>query len=348
MRMPLFRGMKRWSVILSGVILSSLLLAACGGSPAITDTRGPVANREAGLFWLILGIAAVIFVLVEAALIYSVLRFRARPNTPAPKQLHGNDKLELAWTIVPALFLFGILYATISTMFGLAQPPGDKLEVRAYGRQWWWQFEYMGAKVTTADTLHVPAGTTVQVDLYSDNVIHSFWVPQLTGKTDVIPGHGNHLWFKADQAADKPLEGACAEFCGDQHAHMRFNVKVDTPDEFQTWLHTQQAAAVTPSESLAAQGQKLFSQGSCAGCHGIVGVNLKSYEDPQAANKIGPNLTHFGSRNLIAGGVLENTPENLSQWLHDPQTIKPGNDMPNLNLSDNDVKALAAYLESIK
>lgn len=350
MRMPLFRGMKRkGAIVLPGVILSSLLFAACGNSPSITDPKGFVAGQESGLFWFILIVATFIFVLVEALLIYSIVRFREKPNTPAPRQLHGNNTLELLWTVIPSIFLFIVLFLTIRTMFALAQPnTSNKLVITARAHQWWWEFDYQNQHIVTADTLHVPANTTVQVNLFSDNVIHSFWVPQLTGKTDVIPGHNNNLWFNADQPSSTFYEGACAEFCGDQHAHMRFNVKVDNADDFNTWVSAQQAKAQTPSDSLATKGQQLFAKGACTGCHGIVGVNLTSYSDPKAAGMIGPNLTHFGSRNLIAGGVLTNTNANLAAWLRDPQAVKNGNDMPNLNLSDSDVQALVAYLESLK
>ncbi len=349
MRMPLFRGMKRWTIIVSGVILTSLLLAACGTPQTTLDPAGPVAKSESDLFWFILIVATFIFVVVEAALIYSVIRFRARPNSPAPMQIHGNNTIELIWTVAPSIVLFLVLALTIRTMFALTQPSGHKVEVTAVAHQWWWEFDYPGYNgIVTADTLHVPANTTIQVDLESDNVIHSFWLPALTGKTDVIPGHHNHLWFSADKAGDY-YRGACAEYCGAQHAHMNFNVKVDSANDFLTWVTTRQQNALTPTGgSLAANGAKIFTQ-LCVGCHGIVGVNLQGYSDPKAKALIGPNLTHFGSRNLIAGGVLDNDPEgkNLSAWLSDPQGVKPGNDMI-VNLTPDQVKALVAYLESLK
>jgi cytochrome c oxidase subunit 2 len=235
--------------------------------------------------------------------------------------------------------------------------------VRVVGHQWWWEFDYLSYHVVTADSLHIPAGTIVQADLASDNVIHSFWIPQLTGKTDVIPGHDNKLLFKADMnAVGRTFRGTCAEFCGAQHAHMSFNVIVDTPDAFNTWISAQQQAAAPvntssvactapiPQSDLVACGAKFFAQGACVGCHGIVGVNLTSYNDPKAAGLIGPNLTHFGSRNLIAGGVLDNDPggKNLAIWLQNPQDVKPGSDMPNLGLSQTQTNALVAYLESLK
>lgn len=363
MRMPLFRGTKRWIVIISTMLLSSLLLAACNDqSPSILNTFGPVAQTEANLFWFILVVATIVFVVVEGVLIYSIVRFRERPNAPDPRQIHGNTTLEIIWTIAPSIFLFIVLGATIQTMFGLGNlGSGPKMEVRVVGHQWWWEFDYPSYHVVTADSLHIPAGTIIQADLASDNVIHSFWIPALTGKTDVIPGHDNQMLFKADlNAAGNTYRGTCAEFCGAQHAHMSFNVIVDTPDAFNTWISAQQQAAAPvntssvacttpiPQGDLVACGAKFFAQGACVGCHGIVGVNLTSYDDPKAKGLIGPNLTHFGSRNLIAGGVLENNPQNLALWLHNPQDVKPGNDMPDLGLSQDQINALVAYLESLK
>ncbi|GAC1377911.1 MAG: cytochrome c oxidase subunit II [Ktedonobacteraceae bacterium] len=379
--MPKFRGITRWGAITSVVLLSSLLLAACGSNATILEPAGPVASQEANLFWFVLWVATFIFVAVEAALIYSIIRYRARPNTPEPRQLHGNNTLEIMWTVAPALFLFAVLAGTIYTMFGLQQPTGNHLEVQAIGHQWWWEFRYPNQNITTADSLYVPKDTVVQVDLVSNNVIHSFWIPALTGKTDDIPGHNNIKWFKADRAGT--YIGECAEYCGTQHAHMEFNVVVfNSGDEFNTWVSTQQQAAQTSTDALAAQGAKLFAgAGGCTACHGIVGLNIKDWSATTTtsglpvSSLVGPNLTHFGGRSLIAGGVLSandnldhpdytwaNTPAcsvasghiankaqcGLYQWLHDPQGVKPGNDMNIGALSDTQIDQLAAYLESLK
>jgi cytochrome c oxidase subunit 2 len=367
-RMPIFRGAKRrWGITLSVLVLASLLLAACGeGAPSILNPAGPVAAKEAGLFWFILVVATIVFVVVEFILIWSIFRFRERPNSPTPRQIHGNDKIEVAWTIAPSIFLFAVLIGTIYTMFSLNQPTGNTLNVQVVGHQWWWEFDYENAHVTTADELVVPTNTIIHLDLKSDNVIHSFWVPQLTGKTDVIPGHDNTKWFEADTPNQKYL-GECAELCGLEHANMRFYVITKTPDDFQTWLTGQQQAAQNSSDPNAQAGKALFmGQGGCVGCHGIVGVNLKSFSDPLAQKLIGPNLTHFGSRRTIAGAVLTWDPSScvvqgtgssaqivneqncgLWQWLHDPQAVKPGNDMHIPQLTDNQIALLVAYLESL-
>jgi cytochrome c oxidase subunit II len=376
-RTPLFRRMKLWAIILPLMLLSSLLFAACGDSPTITEPKGIVAAQEAGLFWFILVVATIVFVAVEGWLIFSIVRYRERPNMPQPRQVHGNNTVEIIWTVAPSIFLFAVLAGTIYTMFNLQNISGTngagRLEVQAIGHQWWWEFDYPNEHIVTADTLYIPKGWVIQTDLISNNVIHSFWIPEITGKTDVIPGHNNHQIFRADQAG--VYRGACAEYCGTQHAHMNFNVVVfDTYGEYTTWLSAQQRAAQTPTSSLALQGQQIFKgAGGCTACHGIVGVNLKNFDDPVGKGLIGPNLTHFGSRTLIAGGVLENNAGtinpttglldhsnnnqcqpgnlancNLAKWLRDPQGIKPGNDMVIGTLTDAQVNALVAYLESLQ
>ena len=366
MRMPLFRGVKRWGKLISALLLCSLFLAACGeNSPSVLNPSGPVADRERILFWFILIVATIVFVAVEGMLIYSIFRYRERPNAPMPRQIHGNNTIEVIWTVAPSIFLFAVLIGTIYTMVNLSQPktPAD-LEVRVVGHQWWWEFDYVTQNnIVTADSLHVPTGAVVQLDLESSNVIHSFWIPQLTGKTDVIPGHHNQMWFTADHAGT--YFGACAEFCGDQHANMRFDVVAEDPNTFQTWVSSEQQNAAAPAAgSLAEQGANLFAgSGGCTGCHGIVGVNLTSYTDAKANGLVGPNLTHFGSRRLIAGGVLSWDPNScaigtdgklvnkdncgLYKWRQDPQGGKPGNDMVIGQLTDTQITQLIAYLESL-
>ncbi len=382
MRMPLFRGTKkRWLLLVTGMLLSSILLAACGeDSPSTLNTAGPVAASESLLFWVILIIATVVFVGVESMLIYSSWRYRERPNSPTPRQSHGNVRVELVWTVIPAVILFVVLIITIRSLIEVApenQPSGPTEVVRAVGHQWWWEFYYPKYNITTADSLHVPVGSVIQVELFSNNVIHSFWVPALTGKTDVVPGHDNQKWF----IADKPgvYEGICAEFCGLQHANMRFNVVVQDSASFNTWVIAQQQAAAQPAPgSLAAAGQQIFKN-QCSTCHGIIGVNANGFIDPKvecnnpaspvgAPCFVGPNLTHFASRTsangqggLIAGGVLENNLQdcqpgdpnllekcNVAKWINNPQGIKPGNDMNIGSLSKDSINKLVAYLESLK
>ncbi|MGZ3715580.1 MAG: cytochrome c oxidase subunit II [Ktedonobacterales bacterium] len=351
---------RRWAGFTVLALVAMAILSACDTSgdniPSILDTHGPVAEKQAGFFWFIFWVATIIFVLVTSVLLVSVFRFRAREGSAPARQVHGSTTLELAWTIVPSLVLFGVLGVTVNTLFNLAPTGGPAMDVTAVGHQWWWEFQYTnpngGPKVITADEMHIPAGTVVHIHLVSNNVIHSFWVPQLGGKLDVIPGHDNVLTLKANDAGQS-YRGECTEFCGLQHAHMDFVVKTDTPDGFQTWLTAQSGQAVTPATgSPEANGLQVFQHAGCVACHNIGGVT-------QPGNKIGPDLTHFGSRTLIAGGVLTNTPENLTNWILHAQQVKEGSDMPSFDgtpgsgnggkaLSDQEISDLVAYLESLK
>ncbi|HEV2582751.1 MAG TPA: cytochrome c oxidase subunit II [Ktedonobacteraceae bacterium] len=368
--MPKTRKVKRWGIISTAILLSSVLLAACGGTPpSILDTHGPVAAKEAGLFWFILAVATFVFVVVEGVLIVSIVRFRERPNAPEPKQLHGNNTIEIIWTVAPSLFLFAVLIGTIYTMFNLTNISGQGRteEITVVGHQWWWEFDYKIEGIVTADELVVPQGTLIHTVLESNNVIHSFWVPQITGKTDVVPGHMNDKLFKADDTGT--FRGLCTEYCGLEHAHMAFDLVVMTPANYQTWVSGQQLKAQIPASGAAQAGYKLFTgSGGCVGCHGIVGVNLNSFSDPVGNSLVGPNLTHFGSRDLIAGGVLSWSASScvvttdaqgnpaianpsacgLYQWLQDPQAVKPGNDMNIRSLSPTEIAQLIAFLESLQ
>lgn len=383
MRMPVFRRTKRGLCVLIGLLLSSILFAACSEPASILDTAGPVANSERVMFYVILVLAVIVFVGVDGALIYAIMRFRGRPNSPNPRQIHGNMTLELVWTVIPSFLLLILLVTTINILVQVApeaEPTtGPKINVTAIGHQWYWSFYYNDYHFETADSLYVPTGTTVHVNLFSNNVIHSFWVPNVTGKTDVVPGHNNTKWFVVDKTGR--YEGICAEYCGTQHANMKFDVFAQDPNQFQAWVHGQQQAAANPAKgSLADAGKTVFLD-NCVTCHGIVGVDQQpsttaqygypntpkdcnGNNDSTSACLIGPNLTHFGSRDLIAGGVLNNDPAGcrnlnvsaedlykncpLAQWLHDPQSVKPGNDMTIGPLSDTQIRQLVAYLESLK
>ncbi|HLY30135.1 MAG TPA: cytochrome c oxidase subunit II [Ktedonobacterales bacterium] len=323
-----------------GAGLCAVALGAWGSPPNIINPHGYVARTESNLFWIILGIATFIFVAVMTAFIFSIIRYRARPGAPEPRQIHGNNALELAWTITPTVVLVAVLGVTLYTLLNAIQQPTNvpTLTVTAVGHQWWWEFDYPNQHIITADELHVPVNMVVHVDLVSNDVIHSFWIPDLAGKTDVIPGHDNFMWFKSNTPG--AYRGECAEFCGTQHAHMDFEVVVQSQAAYNTWVSAQQKPAAKPTSALAIAGEKYFATGQCAGCHVINGIN--------SGKLIGPNLTHFGSRQLIAGGVLDNNPQNLATWLHNPQAVKDGSDMPNLHLSQQEIDELVAYLESLK
>lgn len=340
-------------------LIASAVLSACSDNRTnFLLPQSNAANAESNLFWFILIVATVIFVGVTGVLLYSVIRFRARPNSPEPRQIAGNTTVEIIWTIAPSLILFAILVVTISTMFAVASPPNNQTDmtVNAIGHQWWWEFQYPDSKVVTADEMVIPVGARVHVNLVSDNVIHSFWVPELVGKTDVIPGHNNTLWIQANTIGN--YRGECTEFCGAQHAHMDFQVDVVSQADYNTWVAQQQNPGATPATgSSEAAGYKVFTTAGCLSCHAVNCPTSVSQCPTNIGNiHIGPNLTHFGSRMWIAGEVLSNTPDNLHQWILHAQDVKFGSDMPSFDgsspgysaLSSQQVDDLVAYLESLK
>lgn len=323
------------------VLLLSLAipLVGCSSTQSILEPATSSAREITGLFYIIFYIALAIFIVVEGLLVYFVIRYQRRTNSEMPEQVHGNTPVEIAWTLAPALVLAVVFVLTVRTMsaVSVSAQPAATVNVRVVGHQWWWEFQYPDMRIVTANDLHVPVGEVVGLTLESDNVIHSFWVPQLIGKTDVIPDHQNKAWLRAEVPGE--YNGQCAEFCGSQHAHMLFHVVAQTRAEFDAWVNQQQTTPAAATGD-AAKGADVFAKGACVGCHTIDGT--------KAQGKVGPNLTHFGSRMSIAAGTLTNTPENLALWLKNPQAVKPENDMPNLGLSDVDIQALVAYIESLK
>ena len=317
------------------------------------ETLNPVSPQALAishLFVALLIIMGAVFLLTAVWLVVNIVRFRARPGMPDPVQYYGSNKVELVWTVLPALLLLVIFGITLRTM-GEADPPIFAAALSAFvagktanpdvvviGRQFYWEIKYPGANVVTANQLHLPVGQPMRVELLSDDVIHSLSIPQLNGHRDVIPGQVNFMWLEADKAG--VYDGRCQEFCGTAHAWMQIQAIAQPPAEFAAWLAQQQQSAETPTTGLAADGYRIFMNGTCRNCHAIAGT-------PANAD-IGPNLTHFASRGIIAGGVLTNTPENVARWLKDPQAVKPGNHMPNFDLTDEQVQILTAYLETLK
>ena len=309
-------------------VAAILTLMACTPShPQSTfDAAGPVAEKQLDLFLLILWAALGVFVVVGGALLYTVIRFRRRAGSEEmPVQTHGNAPLEIGWTIAPAIVLLVIAVPTIYYIFDIAKSPGPgALEINVTGHQWWWEFEYPGLNVITANELHVPVDTPVKLNLRSDDVIHSFWIPKLAGKQDAIPRNVNPMQFtarKKDIDTDTwPAEffGQCAEFCGVAHAHMRFRVFVEESQEaFDAWVakYHELAKRPPPTEGQAAEGYRVFASRGCLLCHTASGPApaavrqslQESFErgDPRFP---APNLTNFGTRTTLAAGILENDP----------------------------------------
>ena len=311
----------------------------------ILEPESPPARTVADVFYLVLGIVFVIFLLVFVPLSWMLFRFRMRKEDEGiePPQIYGSNPIELAWTVGPAIIVLVLFLVTARSIFEIeaAVPPADAVRVRVIGHQWWWEYEYPEYGFITANELHAPLakdGTPrpVYVDLESADVIHSFWLPQLSGKTDVIPGRVNHLWF----AAERPgwFTGQCAEYCGTQHAHMWLRVKAESDQDFNAWVENEQRNAVNDPAVL--EGRRLFMENACANCHTIRGTT--------AAGRFAPDLTHLMSRKTIASGIVPNTREYLLQWVRDPQTLKVGCNMPDMKLTNDEVRTIVDYLLTLK
>ena len=351
MPFPRASSLGRKLISLSLGVALPALLSGCANVPHTTVLpKTEAARMIQDLYVLIFWLAVVVFIGVQGGLLYVLWRFRARPGHELPEQTHGNTTLEIGWTIAPAVILVIMAVPTIQTIFALesAPPPSPDgnppLIVEVVGKQWWWEFRYPeitlanGEPLVTANEMVIPTGRTVYLSITSDNVIHSFWVQQLMGKIDAMPNHDNRIWFTAEDPGQ--YFGQCAEYCGIQHAQMRMNVIAMTPTDYQTWAQRSSRPG-EPVTDIAKAGSEAFVTNGCAGCHTIDG-------NQTAVGKIGPNLSHFGSRTTLAAGILPNTPENLAAWIQDPQAIKPGNLMTNQLVRPQDVEALVAYLHSLK
>ncbi len=301
--------------------------------------------RQLTVFVLVLGV--LVFVGVEGLLFYALLRFR-RPAVPGqlPPQVHGHRTLEVVWTLVPVAIVTAIAVPTVRTIFSLATlPEPNPLRVEVIGHQWWWEFRYPeivpGKTITTANELRIPVGRTVLASVSSADVIHSFWVPRLSGTIDVIPGRQvNQVWFNA--WAPGEYYGWCKEYCGTQHAQMRFRVVAMAAADFDRWVQARLSPPAPPASGPARQGYELFGQLGCSACHTVDGTPYQG--------RVGPNLTNIGERATVGAGVLPNDPQGqgLFRWVKNPQEVKPGAKMPALGLSDEQLKAIVAYLLSLK
>jgi cytochrome c oxidase subunit 2 len=357
-------------------------LAACGDDTSRYSSISPrsdVADDIQGIYKLIFWLALVVFIGVQFAIVYTALRYRRRKEDGTrPPQIHGNKTLEIVWTIIPAIVLLVIFIPTVRIMYDQADSAesGDYV-IEVYAKQWWWEVHYPGLGTSadtvsgeqnillTANEIHVPVDKKIQIKLYSNNVIHSFYVPQLSGKMDVMPGHENVIGFTADTPG--VYYGECAEFCGDSHAWMRFQVVVESQDQFDSWVTAQNTA---PAVAAAAYGTNPDSGlvtppqsfGICLGCHRVngttaafaaVGLNEDpgTEEAPGTAKIAGPNLGLFGCRTTIGAGIIPNTLEDLEAWLRDPGAIKPGNYMATAikpgTLDDAKVHEIATFLLSL-
>jgi cytochrome c oxidase subunit 2 len=302
---------------------------------ANSDMARDVLSVYGLITWVCIGIGTLVFVILG----YALLRFQDRPGAPLPPQTHGRAWLEIAWTIGPAVILLVIAVPTLQVTFrtqSLAKPP-DALEVIVRGYQWWWEFSYPALGVTTANELHVPAGRRVVFTLEGPDVIHSFWVPRFGGKRDVVPARDNTLRLMPDTPGE--FWGQCAEFCGTSHANMGLRVVVASPADFDRWVAAQQAPAAEPGDEAATTGKAIFAGSACVGCHTVRGVS---------AGRLGPDLTHFASRRTLGAGMFPNTPDTVVAWVRNAPALKPGVKMPAFAFTDEQARALAAYLASLR
>jgi cytochrome c oxidase subunit 2 len=326
--------------------ISALFLDVPFLSP--TNIFAPVstpAQSILDLSLLVLEVTAAVFVVVFTLLTYAVVKFRKRKMADGrePAQVYGSSQLELAWTVVPVLIVVILFLATARTIQSIqnAPKPDNAVEVTVIGHQFWWEYRYPSLKVVTANELHIPVSdpahpTPTFLTLLSADTDHSFWVPRLAGKTDLIPNHPNSMWVDPHETG--LFLGQCAQYCGTQHAMMLLRVYVQTRDEFDRWVREQSQPARTTAP--IPEGQKIFERTACINCHAVAGT---------AANgRFGPDLTHLMSRDTIASGAALNTPANLRRWIQDPNTFKRGSKMPAMGLSDPELDAVTEYMETLR
>ena len=313
--------------------------------PNIFAPESTPADSIKELSFLVLGVTGGIFLLVSGALFYVIVRFRqpAKDDGKEPAQIYGSNPVEVAWTTIPMLIVLVLALATarvIAQIQNAPRPPAA-IDVVVTGHQWWWELSYPGLGIVTANELHVPLSTPENrmpafLELRSADVIHSFWVPKLAGKTDVVPNRQNKMWIEPRKAG--LFIGQCAEYCGTQHAKMLLRVYVHTPEDFQVWVNSQKALA--KGDPTVAAGKLIFERTACINCH--------SLNQTVADGRFGPDLTHLMSRKTLGSGAVLNTPENLRAWIAHPDQFKPGVKMPAMNLTDPELDQLVAYLVTLQ
>lgn len=289
--------------------------------------------------WMVaIAIFGLIFLLVTGLIVYSLMKYRWREGETDPEQIAGQRTVEIVWTAVPLGIVTLLFLLTVKTMGVADPPPAPEPDLVVTGHQWWWQAWYPHSRVETANEIHIPTGQALSVRLDSADVLHEFWVAQLARKMTTVPGHPNNIWLEADTPGI--YQGSCSEFCGTEHAWMRFTVVAEPPAEFAAWEQAQLQPSTPPTGAEAQQGEQIFMQMSCVNCHDINGTAAKA--------RVGPDLTHLAGRSQIGAGILDNTPDNLRRWLRNPQEVKPGVEMPNFEFTEEQVNALTAYLETLR
>lgn len=345
---PVRSGRLRWLLAVALALFSPLLAVAVAAPDEnlnIFDPAGSQAKGIRDLFYLVLAITGGIFILVEGMLVFCIFRFRqlGKPSAVEPPQVYGSRPIELAWTVAPALIvfvLFLVVMRYINDIRATEEPP-NALQVIVVGHQWWWEYQYVdaaspGGKLIIANELHIPVNRPVYLRLQSVDVIHSFWVPRLAGKTDVVPNRDNFMWIQADE--EGTFLGQCAEYCKGQHANMMIRVVAQEQGQFDQWLAKQRERAV--DDPAVRDGRDKFLSLSCVNCHRVRGT--------PAGGTFGPDLTHLMSRETLVTGVVLNNQRELTDWVRNPQTIKPGCLMPDMHLTNNEVNQVVQYLLTLK
>ncbi len=379
------------------VVLAGLVASACasGAQQTTLEPEGPAADKINDLSNITFAIAGVVFLIVEVGILFIVWKFRQRKDdteADVPTQTHGNTKAEVGWTLLPAVILAFLAVATVGTILDLADEPEDALRIRVVGQQWWWSYDYdidgdgvlpdddviapgieapeeYETDIVTANEMVIPVGTPVYLDIESRDVIHSYWIPALNGKKDAVPGRTHHLTLEADEPGT--YVGQCTEYCGLSHAYMRMSVIALPQDEYDAWVEHQLEDAAEPTSELAQEGLELF-ENLCASCHLIEGVNTDTYDGANQTSGAAPNLTHFASRGIYAGGIFELyedldddgiieadeigevfEPNQLEAWLRNAPEEKymapdDNRGMPNLGLTEAQIDSLVAYLAELE
>jgi cytochrome c oxidase subunit 2 len=303
----------------------------------VLEPGSPGAHAIFNLTVIVIIILALIFIIVAGIIVYALMRFRWREGESDPKQFGGNKRVEVIWTAIPCVIVVVLFALTAHTMSVSDPPPAPEPDLDVIGHQWWWEARYPKSKVVVANEIHIPVGKALSIRLDAADVLHEFWVPELARKITTVPRHPNHIWLQADRPGT--YLGVCSEFCGTQHAWMRFLVVAETQEQFDAWEKAQLQPAARP-DGLAAKGLDLFLSRSCVNCHAINGTIANA--------QFAPDLTHFASRKQLGAGIADNTPENVRRWLANPHQVKPGVKMPDFNFTDEQVTELTAYFETLK
>lgn len=344
---PVAAGKWRCPALTTGL---ALLLSGCTsyysspgqtGTPYMFEPSGRTAERIADLWWVMLYFGIFVFLLVTSILLFTVI-VKARQRRDLEVNLNPASGMGWIWLggiLLPSFILFILFLLNFRVLDAITAPASETpIRIDVVGNQWWWEVRYPDYGFITANEIHLPVDYPVQVHLTSADVIHTFWVPQLAGKIDLIPGKTTHIQIEATEAGI--YRGICAEFCGAQHANMAFIVVAEDERDFLSWVEGQMEPASEPDDQAAQEGLQVFLTSGCPACHTISGL--------QAAGKIGPDLTHLASRRTIAAGMLENTRGSLAGWIVDPQGVKPGNYMPPIEMSSQDIQVLLDFLMTLE